>query len=56
MSSNAVTKNTSSSRGKEARLLFFVIEGEMMTEYKSFYKTVGGNEGSKCRYSTRLAT
>lgn len=25
-------------------------------EYKSFYKTVGGNEGSKCRYSTRLDT
>ena len=27
-----------------------------MTEYKSFFKTVGGNEGSKCRYSTRLDT
>ncbi len=25
-------------------------------EYKSFYKTVGGNEGSKCQYSTRLDT
>lgn len=25
-----------------------------MAEYKSFYKTVGGNEGSKCPYSTRL--
>ena len=25
-------------------------------EYKSFYKTVGGNEGSKCHYSTRLDT
>lgn len=25
-----------------------------MTEYKSFFKTVGGNEGSKCKYSTRL--
>ena len=27
-----------------------------MKEYKSFFKTVGGNEGSKCRYSTRLDT
>lgn len=27
-----------------------------MTEYKSFYKTVGGNEGSKCKYPTRLDT
>lgn len=25
-------------------------------EYKSFLKTVGGNEGSKCRYATRLDT
>ena len=25
-----------------------------MREFKSFYKTVGGNEGSKCRYPTRL--
>ena len=25
-----------------------------MAEYKSFYKTVGGNEGSKCCYPTRL--
>lgn len=25
-------------------------------EYKSFYKTVGGNEGSLCRYNTRLDT
>ena len=25
-----------------------------MTEFKSFYKTVLGNEGSKCRYPTRL--
>lgn len=25
-----------------------------MKEYKSFYKQVGGNEGSKCRYNTRL--
>lgn len=25
-----------------------------MKEFKSFYKTVGGNEGDKCRYSTRL--
>lgn len=25
-----------------------------MTEYKSFFKTVGGNEGTKCRYPTRL--
>lgn len=23
-------------------------------EYKSFFKTVGGNEGSRCKYSTRL--
>ena len=23
-------------------------------EYKSFYKTVGGNEGGKCNYPTRL--
>ena len=27
-----------------------------MKEYKSFYKNVGGNEGSKCHYSTRLDT
>ena len=25
-------------------------------EFKSFIKTVGGNEGSKCKYSTRLDT
>lgn len=25
-----------------------------MKEFKSFYKQVGGNEGSKCRYNTRL--
>lgn len=25
-----------------------------MKEFKSFYKTVGGNEGTKCRYNTRL--
>ena len=27
-----------------------------MKEYKSFYKQVAGNEGSKCHYSTRLDT
>lgn len=27
-----------------------------MKEYKSFYKSVGGNEGSKCHYNTRLDT
>lgn len=27
-----------------------------MKEFKSFYKEVGGNEGSKCNYSTRLDT
>ena len=27
-----------------------------MKEYKSFYKQVGGNEGSKCFHSTRLDT
>ena len=27
-----------------------------MKEYKSFYKSVGGNEGNKCRYNTRLDT
>ena len=27
-----------------------------MREYKSFYKTVDGNEGSKCHYATRLDT
>lgn len=27
-----------------------------MKEYKSFYKTVGGNEGDKCHYDTRLDT
>lgn len=27
-----------------------------MTEYKSFLKTVGGNEGGKCNYPTRLDT
>lgn len=28
----------------------------MSGEFKSFYKTVGGNEGGKCRYNTRLDT
>lgn len=28
----------------------------MAKEYKSFYKTVGGNEGNKCHYPTRLDT
>ena len=27
-----------------------------MKEFKSFYKTVEGNEGSKCKYPTRLDT
>lgn len=27
-----------------------------MKEYKSFFKTVGGNEGNKCHYPTRLDT
>lgn len=27
-----------------------------MGEFKSFYKTVGGNEGNKCHYPTRLDT
>ena len=27
-----------------------------MKEYKSFYKTVDGNEGQKCNYPTRLDT
>ena len=27
-----------------------------LKEYKSFYKTVGGNEGDKCNYPTRLDT
>ena len=27
-----------------------------MAELKSFYKTVGGNEGNKCNYPTRLDT
>lgn len=27
-----------------------------MTEYKSFFKTVGGGEGEKCHYPTRLDT
>jgi len=27
-----------------------------MDEFKSFYKTVGGNEGDKCHYPTRLDT
>ena len=27
-----------------------------MAEFKSFYKTVGGNEGTKCNYPTRLDT
>jgi DNA repair photolyase len=27
-----------------------------MAEFKSFHKTVGGNEGSKCNYPTRLDT
>lgn len=28
----------------------------MGREFKSFYKTVGGNEGNKCNYPTRLDT
>lgn len=28
----------------------------ILSEFKSFYKKVGGNEGDKCRYSTRLDT
>ena len=28
----------------------------MSKEFKSFYKNVGGNEGDKCHYSTRLDT
>lgn len=28
----------------------------MIREFKSFFKDVGGNEGSKCHYSTRLDT
>lgn len=31
-----------------------MFEGMEMKEFKSFYKTVGGNEGTKCRYNTRL--
>lgn len=31
-------------------LILFV----MINEYKSFYKTVNGNEGTKCNYATRL--
>ena len=27
-----------------------------MKEFKSFFKKVGGNEGSKCHYPTRLDT
>lgn len=27
----------------------------MTKEYKSFLKTVSGNEGGKCKYPTRLA-
>ena len=39
-------------RSLTERGAFFV--GGTMREYKSFYKTVGGNEGSKCKYPTRL--
>ena len=28
----------------------------MSTEFKSFFKAVGGNEGGKCNYATRLDT
>lgn len=28
----------------------------MSEEFKSFFKVVGGNEGSKCKYNTRLDT
>ena len=27
-----------------------------MSEFKSFYKVVGGNEGNKCQYNARLDT
>ena len=32
----------------------FRMFGGQMAEYKSFLKTVGGNEGNKCKYPTRL--
>ena len=33
------------------------MDGERdMKEFKSFYKTVQGNEGNKCNYPTRLDT
>jgi len=32
------------------------VRGDVVTEFKSFYKTVGGNEGNKCHYPTRLDT
>lgn len=31
-------------------------KGYLMKEFKSFYKTVQGNEGNKCNYPTRLDT
>lgn len=31
-------------------------KGKVMKEFKSFYKTVGGGEGQKCHYPTRLDT
>lgn len=34
----------------------FIVYTIFMTEFKSFYKTVGGGEGDKCSYPTRLDT
>ena len=39
---------------RKAKYTRVLEEGERMNEYKSFYKTVGGGEGSRCNYPTRL--
>lgn len=42
---------------KRPIMVFFYFEkGVLLKQFKSFYKEVGGNEGSKCNYPIRLDT
>lgn len=35
---------------------FYIMNGGRLSEYKSFFKKVGGNEGDKCLYNVRMDT
>lgn len=35
---------------------YYFEKGVLLKQFKSFYKEVGGNEGSKCNYPIRLDT